>query len=292
MRTKRMSAKRWMATVAVLTAALVGCDLTFVVDVELWLGKASESISETYAFDGVETVRVGTANGEIRVTVDPNATEVLVAGTKTARGEDDAAAQTRLDDIEIRIVTSGEGNTVLEIEALLEEVSGQIRDEVDFAITLPAGADLELETDNGAITVIDNEGQVAAVTSNGKITVTDNTGAIDVTSSNGELVLTGIVGAVKGVTSNGKITVEAAIAGTEAVDVQTSNGAIDIEVPAATTKADLDLSTKLGRVVTELQDFTITNLETATRSVTATLNGGGGLIKARSSNGWITFSGM
>ena len=275
-----------------LLVSFLGCDATFTISIDLWEGLASEEFSQTASSADLNKIAVTTKNGTITVKVDSSATDITIAGTKTAIGEDDTAAKDRLSEIKIKATRNAQDPTLLEITAELPLLTGLIRDTVNFVITLPAGSNLDLNTSNGAIDVSDNVGEVTATTNNGKITITDNTGSVDANTSNGKLELTDIAsGSVKGRTSNGSITVKATIKGFDSIDVKTSNGSVDISVPVDTS-ASLDLRTVLGSIVTSFGAIDATDIVSNMILLTATLNGGGGEITGQTSLGTITFTGI
>jgi len=268
-----------------------GCDLDLSISIKLWLGRASEDFSQSASLAGIETVRITTRNGSITVGVDDSLLEALIEGTKTAAGETDEEAATRLDEIEIRVEPNADDATILEVEAILPVLSGSIRDKVDFVITLPRGVDLELDCTNGDIEVEGNEGSVDADAANGAIDVTDNTGDVEANSSNGALTLLDIVGSVVGETANGQIAVKVTMPDNGTVDVKTNNGRITMDIAEEAT-ASLDLQTSNGTILADLQGFVVTDLRSDINSLKATLNGGGGEIKGRTRNGRIIFSGF
>lgn len=85
---------------------------------------------------------------------------------------------------------------------------------------------------------------VNGTTSNGAIAISAVSGAIDVRTSNGAISLSGTVGQVLARTSNGAVTGQGI--GSSSVDVQTSNGRIEMEF--SVTPGSVTLRTSNGRV--------------------------------------------
>ncbi len=296
------------AILLAILGSVAGCNFSINVDLTLWLGLASADFTITEDFSGVSTVVVTTENGDISVDVENTVTEAVIAGTRRATGIDDEDAEARLPEVEIKVQRNADDSSILEITAILPKVSGTVRGSVDFKISLPSGASLKLNSTNGDIDVEDNTGAVVASTTNGDVTIDDNIGSVaaqstngymlltDVTgnvtfvTTNGDVVASGILGSVSGTTTNGDVNVKATITGKQRIDVETSNGRIDIKAPDDIA-VDLDLATStLSRVTAELGAFIVTDLSISDSSITATLNGGGGQIKARTTIGRITFN--
>lgn len=306
-----MDGKKLKSISAVVSAVLmlvVGCELMFSVNIELWDGLASEPFSQAVVLAGIETIRVTTRNGDISVGIDETLSQAVVGGTKTAAGEDDDEAEDRLSEVKINMEVSASDSTVLVIDVTWPDDTPHTGDAVDFAIALPSGMNLALRSTNGSVDVQGNAGTVAIETTNGPVEVKGNTGSVSARSTNGQveladvqgtvegrtengqLTLTDIAGNVTGETTNGKITAKIAPPANGAVEVTSVNGRITLAVPWATA-ASLALENTFGQIDTELTEFVLTNFSSSAHQVTATLNGGGGTITATTLVGRITFAG-
>lgn len=196
----------------------------------------------------------------------------------------------------------------------------------EIKLEMPAGADIDVRTSNGAIGVEgarsplslktsngrigvkDIQGNVIAKTSNGAIAASKVRGDLDLESSNGPIELeeiearsitastsNGYIKAEKIAgeatlhTGNGSITLKAvSLPANPRLKATTSNGAVHVAVPA-TANATLSLKTSNGSIEKNLEHATVTNLEASRNAVKAVLNGGGGEIEIVTSNGKITF---
>jgi len=194
--------------------------------------------------------------------------------------------------------------------------------QVDFTVTVPVNYNVELKTSGGDVTVGDLAGRVHARTSGGDVTLGKIAGDIDAGTSGGNVRLEEGAGAVKLGTSGGDVRVGRAVGPT---DLGTSGGNIEIgsvenTLHAATSggdvragiagplKGDCKLSTSGGRVKVALDKGVAFDLDAATSGgdVEATgltitierggfgrsrlsgkVNGGGPLLKLRSSGGDI-----
>lgn len=192
--------------------------------------------------------------------------------------------------------------------------------QVDFTVTVPVNYNVELKTSGGDVTVGDLNGKVNVRTSGGNVTLGKITGDIDAGTSGGDVRLEEGLAVVKLGTSGGDIRVGRAVGPT---DLGTSGGNIDIKsventLRAATSggdvsagivgalKGDCKLATSGGRVRVTVDKGAAFDLDASTSGgdVDATgltitierggsgrsrlsgkVNGGGPLLKLRSSGG-------
>jgi hypothetical protein len=165
---------------------------------------------------------------------------------------------------------------VAEIRVVVE--SGRIRAEgpdtgrreswgVGYALMVPRGTDLDLETTNGGISVA----QV--------------TGETRFRATNGGVHLEGLAGDVRGRTTNGGLHV--ALAGAawqgQGLDVQTTNGGVTLEIPERYS-AELETGTTNGTIDV---DFPVTVQGRIGRKINAPLGAGGAPVKVVTTNGGV-----
>lgn len=297
---------------AAATAVWTGCDGTFSGtfsfdgDVFSFQFRFPETSTDTSTVsvpvDGVTTLKVVTKNGSIRVGVDSARTDARVRVFKFANSSSPAAASELLDNILVDIKRSGDSDEILEITVTLPNSDGTTsrsfafggngRTGVSLNITLPAGLILDLATDNGPITVAGNTGPAKVRTSNGGIVVDGNAGDCDLATTNGAIIADRVNGNLLAHATNGAI--EARVtppAENPMIDLSTSNGSIRLEVPI-NAKAGLELRSSAGLVNADLTGFAVTDLSRTRSRVTATLNGGGGAIKAATTAGIVSFGGL
>jgi DUF4097 and DUF4098 domain-containing protein YvlB len=194
--------------------------------------------------------------------------------------------------------------------------------QVDFVITVPAGFATELRTSGGNITTGDLTGKallrtsggniklgkmggtVDAHTSGGNITLDAAQGAVDLDTSGGNLTIGPVAGPAKLSTSGGSIKIESVVG---ALQARTSGGNIRAAI-AGPLKEDCVLSTSGGNVHVNVDKAAAFRLDASTSGgsvdaagLTLTLeqggsgrsklagavNGGGPLLKLRSSGGSI-----
>jgi DUF4097 and DUF4098 domain-containing protein YvlB len=266
--------------------------------------KARESFSLTAPWEGYRHVAVQTRNGSVELRCG-DAEVVSVSGEKRVRGMTQAEADENLQEIEVLVDRDpGETGTLLvEVRypprlryrspgaSLVIEVPEPCSVDISTGngrITVKGmERDVKLNTSNGRITARDIDGPLHARTSNGRIEVHGIRGACDLETSNGAITAEDVRGDLDADTSNGRITVVVSPGEGGEVDLESSNGAIEVTLPAG-FGADLRLSTSNGRVHTSLGDATLQHLSAGKSSLKAVMNGGGGRVEARTSNGSIT----
>jgi hypothetical protein len=245
---------------------------------------------------GLSTLRVNTRNGSVDVRIDRSLSQALIETTRFATGRNSAEADELLAQVRVNITQAAD---VLEINVEFPPPAGAARDlfgsgggtGCSVTVRLPAGLILELATANGPVSVRDNQGRVRAATSNGRIRIQDQAGDAELETSNGSIEVLRAAGNVRGRTSNGSIIVRANPPAGGSIDLETSNGRIEIEVPR-TTAASIDLATSNARLTLDLVGFVVTQLQQTQTTAIGVLNGGGGTIRARTSNAPITFGGF
>jgi hypothetical protein len=136
---------------------------------------------------------------------------------------------------------------------------------------------------------VPRESSLALDTHNGGITILDVSGSIEFSAKNGGIRLAQVGGDVHGATKNGGLTV--VLTGDAwrgaGLDVETTNGGIDLEVPESYS-ARLLLSTVNGGI---RADFPVTVSGRRSKSIRATIGDGGPLIRLATKNGGVSVRG-
>ena len=156
-----------------------------------------------------------------------------------------------------------------------------------------SGGSIEIENVEGRANVRTSGGSIrftrigrelSAETSGGSIKGEVVGGDVDVDTSGGSINLTGMAGAVKASTSGGSVTVHFAPGNSRGGSLSTSGGRVTAYVdPAAAL--DIDASSSGGGVTVDLPVTVQGKL--SKRRVQGTLNGGGALLRLRTSGGGI-----
>lgn len=306
--------KRYMWSLAISWTAFLALML---LAVQIGLAQSSEDAYQTERFNvsGSVSLEVQTSGGSIRVE-GSNDDEVLVEMYVRRRGKYVEAGEADLDDYEISITQ--DGNTVSAIADRKSNRGWNWNDgySISFVVYTPqetrtrlktSGGSLtarnltgsqELRTSGGSITTEGIQGQMVLRTSGGSISITDvqgdaeaktsggtiradmMVGNLDANTSGGSIRLTGIEGNVEAKTSGGSISAEI-LAPRDIIDLRTSGGSITVTVPDS-QGYDLDLDA--NRVYAELINF---NGRAERDEIRGTFNGGGTMLKAKTSGGSI-----
>lgn len=139
---------------------------------------------------------------------------------------------------------------------------------VSYEVHVPRRISLDLSATNGGIAIENVDGRVEFETSNGGVT------------------LTGLSGNVRGSTSNGgvEVTLTGAQWSGEGLDVRTTNGGVELEIPA-NYSARLETGTVNGGMNI---GFPITVQGRIDRRLTTQLGQGGPLVRVTTTNGGVS----
>jgi hypothetical protein len=171
---------------------------------------------------GLTRVEIDTENGSVDVVGGPDG-EISVR--TVLRESDKGDAGYSIDEIDDRLVVTG-------------ECDAGWRDacDVSFVVTLPAGLDVDVSTDNGRIAIGGVGGAIELATDNGAI----EGDALDART-------------VEANTDNGRIRLNFDEP-PNAVDVETDNGAIDIRLPDDENSYDVEATSDNGTVTIDVDD--------------------------------------
>ncbi len=138
-----------------------------------------------------------------------------------------------------------------------------------------------LETSGGNISIAKGKGNMSLETSGGNVSVRDAEGALKLSTSGGNIEALNIIGGLNGSTSGGNIDVKFAQVNSN-IDLDNSGGDIHLVIPKD-SKANLDIASDNVNV-SGLNNF---SGKSDKHTVDGTLNGGGPVVKARTSGGTI-----
>lgn len=283
------------------------------------------SVEKTFPVTAAGTVRIETQGGGIKVSPGADGTVRVVAKQKI-RADSEAEADELLKKLELTFEQSG--NDVTAISKYEKRSGGFFMGSwppvtVEFVVTVPASFAAQLNTSGGNITVGDLNGKVIARTSGGSIALGQMGGTVDARTSGGNVTLAGATGEVELKTSGGNITAGkvsgsaelSTSGGSIKIDsasgrlrAQTSGGSVRAKLTGALT-GDSELSTSGGSVTATVDKTAAFRLDASTSGgsvdadgLTITLeganknrsrlagavNGGGPVLKLRSSGGNIS----
>ncbi len=286
--------------------------------------KIERVVEKTFSVQPGGTFKAETQGGDIRV--EPGTGDIVkVVAKQKIRANTDADADDLLKDLTLTI--EQQGNDVVAIAKYPDKPFGfHIGSwppvQVDFIVTVPSRFNTDLHTSGGDITVGNLAGTMFARTSGGDVKVGQIDGTVDVNTSGGDVQLTSCSGATKLRTSGGDVTAERiagpADLGTSGGDIvarhventlqaHTSGGDIEAGIFGA-LQGDCSLGTSGGDVTVTIDKSVTCQLDAATSGgavqaagLTITLenggvgksrlagkvNGGGPLLKLRTSGGEI-----
>jgi hypothetical protein len=282
-------------------------------------------VEKKFQVAGAGTLRLETQGGAIKV-MPSNDSVVSITAKQKIRADTEAEADELLKKLELTFEQNG--NDVRAVSKYERKPAGSsFRSwppvEVEFIATVPASFATDLRTSGGPITLGDLAGkveartsgggiklgkmgsEVSAHTSGGGISLEEGRGPVDLHTSGGNITVGRVAGPAKVSTSGGSIKVDsvqsvlnahtsggsvrANIKGPVKEDctLSTSGGSVHVSVDK-TAAFRLDASTSGGSV--DADGLTIT-LEKTTRDrnkLAGVVNGGGPLVKLRSSGGGIS----
>ncbi len=253
-----------------LWMALTMATFLFVSSVEA--GTLKETLDQTLAFSQGSSLEVENTNGEI-VIATWDRDEIRIEALKKARGSSANDLQAALDALEVSIEETVNGVSI-ETRFPGKGSPGWSRNRtslnVDYLITIPHQANLDLETVNGDVRVSDVFGELVIETTNGGIDVKNSGGRVSASSTNG-----GIAVELSEVTDG------------EEMRFETTNGGVRLSLPAS-IRASLTARTTNGSITT---DFPIAVQGKIHRTrLEGDINSGGGKIDIRTTNGGIQIS--
>lgn len=228
-----------------------------------------ELLDQTYSFQPGDTLALSNTNGSVIIgTWDRS--EIRVEAVKKVRHRDKDRAQEVMDKLLIDIEQSA-GR--IDIETRYPKIGDSwlsgwnVSANVEYTITLPEQADLDVSTVNGKVAVEGVRGRLDVRTTNGGIRI-DNAG-----------------GTVQARTTNGGIDAELRqIDAGEDLSFRTTNGSITVSLPEE-IHANLTARTTNGSIRT---DFPVQVVGKMSRTrIEGEINGGGGKLDLKTTNGGI-----
>jgi Putative adhesin len=224
---------------AVLALAMVAFGGLFLVDLSM-----SETTTTSHSYDAVDSVEL-VADGDVTVSAaegDIEVDAIAHSGMREPTYSEDVSGS-RLE------ITHRCGWTFL-----LPHCSGELD------VTLPAGTEVVIRTENGDVVATGLAGDVSLNTSNGRVEADNISGPLLADSSNGDIDITDARADVETSTSNGEISV---IGVDGRVTADSSNGDVTIDsvtgdASATTSNGSIEVSAVDGNVYGETSNGEIT----------------------------------
>lgn len=154
---------------------------------------------------------------------------------------------------------------------------------VTYRIRVPRSVTLDADTVNGGIKLTGTRGKAELGTTNGSIQVEEAQGSFDLETTNGAIHVAHTAGGVRAATTNGSIDVRLTeVPDGEDLSFTTTNGSVTVQLPRD-VRASIDAATTHGRVSSELE----IDGESGRRRLEGDINGGGGRLRIRTTNGSV-----
>jgi len=227
-----------------------------------------ETFDQTFAFAPGDLLELDNTNGNVYIEAWDRQ-EIHILATKKVKSSSSEKAEALMQDLQIEVEPS---SGRIRVDTGFPSNKGRwfssgSSSSVRYEIKIPASADLDVSTVNGNVTIGNISGNLELGTTNGNVSVAESGGRLNVRTTNGSI--------------NAELS---EIAMGEDMVFRTTNGGITLSIPAE-TQANLTARTTNGSIET---DFPITVQGTFSRNrLEGELNGGGGSIELRTTNGSI-----
>jgi len=254
--------------------------------------QASETVKETftktYPLQAGGELRVENTNGGITVEAwDRN--EVQVEAIKQVKASNAEKAREGLKLLRIEVKPSAGALQILtkypkhEGDGFFDWLSGSsLSMSVTYKIKAPRELVSNLQSTNGGVRLVGTRGRAQLSTTNGGVSVEDVEGNIRLRSTNGGLTVVNAAGSLDGVTTNGGITAQLNEVDGD-ISLRTTNGGVTLRLPE-NLRASVDIATSNGGIHS---DLAVEGGQKTKRSLTGDINGGGGKLVVRSTNGGV-----
>ncbi len=254
--------------------------------------QASETVKEkflkTYPLKAGGELRVENTNGGITVEAwDRN--EVQVEAIKQVKADSTEKAREGLKLLKIEVQASAGKLQILtkypknEGDGFFDWLSGNsLSMNVTYKIKAPRELVSNLQSTNGGVRLVGTRGRADLSTTNGGVSVEDVEGNIRLRSTNGGLTVVNAAGTLDGLTTNGGITAQLTEVNGD-LTLRTTNGGVTLRLPE-NLRASVDIATSNGGIHS---DLAVEGGQKTKKSLTGDINGGGGKLHVRSTNGGV-----
>jgi putative adhesin len=249
-----------------------------------------ERFDKTVPLKGGSQVTLRNVNGFVKLEAWDR-DEVRIEADKQVKAGTDSAARKFMDQVRIDI-TPGGGGLRIETHAPKRGAEGfwdamfgnSINYHVNYTLHVPRQAAVDAESVNGGVSLAGTHGKVRLETTNGAVDVKDVTGDVNAGSTNGGISATHVAGAVKAETTNGAVDVDlTAFPAGSNLHFESTNGSVHVRLPRD-ARLSVDAETTNGHVKS---DFEVAGGKPGKHSLKGDINGGGGQLKIRTTNGGI-----
>lgn len=253
----------------------------------------TETFSKTWPLAANGSLSLKNVNGDVTFEAWDRA-EVQVNAEKRVKADDAGDARKLMSLLKIDVQA---GPSAVRIETRMPKredrgfwaslFGGGQSINVTYRVRVPRGAIVEADTTNGNIRLAGTRGASRLETTNGNIDVEGTAGALALQSTNGNIEVVRAEGALKASTTNGNVQAELSrIPGDRDLGLSSTNGGVTIRLPRD-ARLSVDAATTNGSIDSDLK---LSGGRATRKHLTGDLNGGGGTLRIRTTNGSVRIS--
>jgi DUF4097 and DUF4098 domain-containing protein YvlB len=216
--------------------------------------------------------------------------EVKIEAEKRVKAGSESEARRVLSQVRIEVAQDAKGlrietKTPRRENGFFDWMFGKhVEIGVNYRIHVPRRASLDAANVNGGLTVTGTRGKARMETVNGAVSIKDVHGDLELETINGGIDVLRSAGALRAVTINGSIDAELTdLADDSDLSFETTNGRVSLRLPR-TARLSIDAATTNGRVQS---DFAVEGGQPGKRRLRGDVNGGGGKLYIRTTNGGV-----
>lgn len=254
----------------------------------------TEKLDRTVPLQAGSQVRLSNVNGGVTLEAwDRN--EVRIQAEKKVKAGDADVARKYMAQLKIDITQGADGLRIdtrypRRENGFFDWMFGKdVNANVTYRLQVPRRAALQIVNVNGGVSVTGTRGKALLETTNGGITVKDVQGSMVLETVNGGIDVLRSAGALKAGSVNGGIDAELSdLPDGSEIRLTSTNGGINLRLPRD-ARLSIDAGTTNGRV---RSDLPVDGGQPGKRSLKGDLNGGGGRLYVRTTNGGIDINGL
>ena len=209
-------------------------------------GQTMDPVTESFDVSGTPEIVVQNEDGKTVVASHAASTVEVVATKVVSRARDAAEAAQLADAVEVRIERRGdriEVGTIYPDRRRFSWKDASVR--VDIQVRTPRNSNLDLTSEDGALTVEGIEGVIRVNVEDGDLRVSDCAGELRIEAEDGDVRLESVRGEVFATVEDGDLDVQGSLTRLHA---RTEDGAIDIRLaPDSAMEADWSVRADDGR---------------------------------------------
>ena len=251
---------------------LTGCDSTTETEVHIDSGPRKFAARKAFSFEvdiaQQSRLRLEAVNGNVAIDGRPGVRSVTITGERIVESSSLGDAEDHLDEVSVQVRDFSDEVFVRTIHPRNSQHRNYV---VHYTITMPKDLALEITHINGNLDVDTIENGVS------------------IDHANGNVRLANVVGSARVKVVNGFINSDVTMPLDGVIDMSTSNGNIDLAIPASTS-ATLSASVANGQIRTS--NLALEDQSDSPRSLDGTLGEGEGTIDLKTLNGNINVTGQ